>query len=441
LREKRAINVAKKTDRPMNESIINYPSPSINITSNIIKQPSTTTQRLTLVEALDTQYNHMTKDPESRSNSRRNFETSRRRINLPVTFLLFVLVSSMSASHAYRISSMALSSSFESAAFRNISGIIANRRISAHLIAGRMRGNCDHTRPTRHCAPTWMTIARGGATSTSSSNNNNNNNSSSDEDKAAISMKYRVFLAVGSNLGDRFQNIARALDMLCDPSFDKSSYVPSRLIRTSFLHSTSPMYVTDQPPFLNGAVEIQTDLMPHPLLRRLKKIEDHLGRDLVNGERNGPRPIDLDILLYDDITGTEDKKDHSLLRSVASPIVIDDIDLVIPHPLMQERSFVLTPLREVAGDQYTHPKLNLSISSLLDQLQTTAPDEDDAVRILPLPRGRFLWFNETIVMGILNLTPDSFSDGGKWNESVDIAVEHALEMASQGAGIIDIGGE
>lgn len=340
----------------------------------------------------------------------------------------------MSTTLAYRISSNAISTSLHSANVKNVCrGVI----FACHS-AGRKRRNFHHVKPSQDCGSTWQAISRGGATSTA----RNKSSVSGEEKETKHSMRYRVFLAVGSNLGDRFQNIARALDMLCDPSFDKSSHLPSRLVRTSFLHSTAPMYVTDQPQFLNGAVEIQTDLMPHPLLRRLKKIEDHLGRDLVHGERNGPRPIDLDILLYDDISELEDKTDDLASLSKASPIVMKDSDLIVPHPLMQERSFVLTPLREVAGDHYTHPTLNLSIGRLLDELQTTTTsDGDDGVRILPLPRGRFLWFNETIVMGILNLTPDSFSDGGKWNESVDIAVQHALEMVSQGAGIIDIGGE
>ena len=149
---------------------------------------------------------------------------------------------------------------------------------------------------------------------------------------------------------------------------------------------------------------------------------------------------DLDILFYDHFESEKDNKE---------PILMDSSDLVIPHPLMQERDFVLTPLKEVAGEGYFHPKLNLSIASLLDQLQqkskssdnTNTFQEDKAIRVIPLPRGRMIWFNETLVMGILNVTPDSFSDGGKWNDSVDHAVQHALEMVSNGASIIDIGGE
>jgi dihydropteroate synthase/2-amino-4-hydroxy-6-hydroxymethyldihydropteridine diphosphokinase len=243
-------------------------------------------------------------------------------------------------------------------------------------------------------------------------------------------MKHRVFLAVGSNLGNRFQNIATALSMLCDPTFEESSYVPSHLIRTSFLHNTAPMYVTDQPAFLNGAVEIHTDMPPHSLLHRLKKVESHLGRNF-SAVRNGPRPVDLDILFYDDIA-----EDGSRI----SPRKVESPDLIVPHLRIQEREFVLAPLNEVAGNNYDHPQLNCTIGDLFDNLRANG-GANSAVRMLPLPRERMILFNETIIMGILNVTPDSFSDGGKWNSSIDIAVGHAIEMERNGAGIIDIGGE
>ena len=242
-------------------------------------------------------------------------------------------------------------------------------------------------------------------------------------------MKHRVFLAVGSNLGDRFQNIATALSLLCDPDFDQSSYVPSKLAGTSFLHITAPMYVTDQPAFLNGAVEIHTDFSPHSFLYRLKRVEKHLGRNF-SEITNGPRPVDLDILCYDHISND---------GSSFSPMTVESSDLIVPHLGIQEREFVLAPLREVAGDAYNHPKLNRTIGDLFEDLVAT--NGEDAVRVLPLRGNRMLVFNETIIMGILNVTPDSFSDGGKWNTSIDIAVRRALEMVQEGAGIIDIGGE
>ena len=242
--------------------------------------------------------------------------------------------------------------------------------------------------------------------------------------------RYRVFLAVGSNLGDRHYNIATALELLCASNGTK-------LLRTSFLHHTSPMYVVDQPAFLNGAVELETELDPPSLLRKVKWVEDELGRNF-SEVRNGPRPIDLDLLFYDRI---HDPKSEDEKLSF-SPLNVDTPTLVVPHPVMQEREFVLAPLREVAGEEYEHPVLNAPIGDLLRNLQTTSSGaEPSAFRVLCLPRGRMLYFNETIIMGILNITPDSFSDGGRWNSSVDVAVQRALEMEEQGAGIVDIGGE
>lgn len=351
-----------------------------------------------------------------------------RRHHYLLVLLSLVLLSSASIVTANRIHDMVKYASFRSNFPQKIRKMVTNRRSFVLQNRGWMHQPVDlWTRSQNgktHDTSSWTVISRGGASIDIGKYENKSN------------MKYRVFIAVGSNLGDRFQNIAKSLELLCDSSFDKENYMQSRLIRTSFLHSTAPMYVTEQPQFLNGVVEIQTDLMPHPLLHRLKKIEKRLGRNL-HGQRNGPRPVDLDILFYDDIVQSEDIDFF--------PILVESPDLVIPHPLIQERSFVLTPLKEVAGAEYCHPKLNDTLSNLSDTLQKemskNRDSDDDDVRVLPLPRGRMLMFNETVIMGILNLTPDSFSDGGKWNESVDRAVQHALDMVSQGAGIIDIGGE
>lgn len=199
------------------------------------------------------------------------------------------------------------------------------------------------------------------------------------------------------------------------------------------------MYVTDQPAFLNGAVELETDLEPHSLLKRVKWVEQELGRNF-SEVRNGPRPVDLDVLLYDRILLSDNHSEHSSFE----PMTVETPNLIVPHPLMQEREFVLAPLQEAAGGHYQHPVLNSTVGSLLTSLQSKSSDstsEPGAIRVLCLPRGRMLYFNQTIIMGILNVTPDSFSDGGKWNSSIDVAVRRALEMQEEGAGIIDIGGE
>ncbi|CAB9508726.1 Folic acid synthesis protein FOL1 [Seminavis robusta] len=280
-------------------------------------------------------------------------------------------------------------------------------------------------------------------------------NSTLDNSSAVKPTLARVYVAVGSNLGNRFENIDNAIKQLGSGS---DGYAIINLLHTSMLHETPPMYVTDQPSFLNGVIEIETNLSPTELLHQLKAVEAQLGRDLESGIRNGPRPVDLDILFYRSL---DDNKhwDHT---------VMDTPDLVIPHPRISEREFVLAPLCEVAGlthhqqpqdeqngihdsepGELIHPLSSQSVSEMLTILldQTTPSsdsndDEPERVVVMPLPRNRFLNLsNETVIMGILNVTPDSFSDGGKWTESMDAAVQHALQMEQEGATIIDIGGE
>lgn len=207
------------------------------------------------------------------------------------------------------------------------------------------------------------------------------------------------------------------------------------------------MYVTNQPRFLNGAVKIETDLEPQELLKRCKKVERTLGRDFQT-IRNGPRPIDLDILLYcdyhDDPRGTSCVNGPTSIILVQNNVTKDDLPLTLPHPRIQERMFVLQPLMEVAPPDLVHPVWNVTVLELYQRLQDTIQGnnaEPETIQVLPLPRNRMLYFNETIVMGVLNITPDSFSDGGQWNQSVEKAVRRALAMEQEGAKIIDIGGE
>ena len=118
---------------------------------------------------------------------------------------------------------------------------------------------------------------------------------------------------------------------------------------------------------------------------------------------------------------------------------------------------MLQPLLEVAGPQFVHPVLNATIGELHQRLLESSANsnkddgdklQQEAVRVLPLPRNRFLYWNETLVMGILNVTPDSFSDGGQFNNDdnnnnpVEAAAQRALQMyVEEGAAVIDIGGE
>jgi 2-amino-4-hydroxy-6-hydroxymethyldihydropteridine diphosphokinase len=274
-----------------------------------------------------------------------------------------------------------------------------------------------------------------------------------------VSQKYkRVYIAVGANMGDRFTNLMNALSMLenttgsqIDLSNDDEKGCIGQddpfiqVIRTSFLRETEPMYVKDQPSFLNGAVEIQTRLSPHALLLRLKDVESQIGRDFNGGVRYGPRPIDLDILYYDvdDYVDTESCLGGTIVKSSL---------LDVPHPRIQERDFVLSPMCDL-NKRLIHPSIQLTSEEMLenlkiDEIETNQSSDDEivepeppAVKVVPLPRGRMLSFNKTHIMGILNVTPDSFSDGGIYEGSVDKAVQQALELVEDGATIIDIGGE
>jgi 2-amino-4-hydroxy-6-hydroxymethyldihydropteridine diphosphokinase len=105
-----------------------------------------------------------------------------------------------------------------------------------------------------------------------------------------------------------------------------------RLLARSSDYRTPPWGVTDQPPFINACIEIETDLAPRELLRRAQEIERAFGRDRAAERRWGPRPLDIDILTYGDVR-------------------LDDPDLALPHPRLFERAFVLVPLAEIAPDR------------------------------------------------------------------------------------------
>ncbi|KAF8939835.1 Dihydropteroate synthase-like protein [Dissophora ornata] len=228
-------------------------------------------------------------------------------------------------------------------------------------------------------------------------------------------LTHEVYLALGSNLGDSAANLQNALKML-----EQGDNV--RVVDTSFMYETPPMYVTDQPPFINAACKVKTDLTPLDLLKKIKDVEAEMGRDF-NTIRNGPRPIDIDILLYDSI------EYH------------DDV-LTIPHVAMQEREFVLRPLCDIAKD-VEHPKLYRHISQLFSQLllkQEEAKEKGDVIhKSIPL-RGKIIhWDAKTLIMGILNTTPDSFSDGGDYS-TAEAAALRAQQLMDDGADIVDIGG-
>jgi 2-amino-4-hydroxy-6-hydroxymethyldihydropteridine diphosphokinase len=130
----------------------------------------------------------------------------------------------------------------------------------------------------------------------------------------------RAYLAVGSNLGDRLAHLQRAVDAL-----DAADGVD--LVAVSRVYETAPVGGPAQDSYLNAVVAVDTGLDPHGLLELAQGIERTAHR--VRAERWGPRTLDVDLLLFDDIR-------------------LDDPDLVVPHPRMWERGFVLAPLRDVA---------------------------------------------------------------------------------------------
>lgn len=143
-----------------------------------------------------------------------------------------------------------------------------------------------------------------------------------------------IYLALGSNLGDRYANLRAAITAL-----PPAVYV----VQESPVYETRPWGYTDQPTFLNMTLKGETALEPVELLQRLKNLETGLGRQ--PSVRWGPRLIDLDILFYSDL-------------------VLETQGLVIPHPHLQERAFVLVPLADLAPD-LLHPVFGKSIRDLL----------------------------------------------------------------------------
>lgn len=246
-----------------------------------------------------------------------------------------------------------------------------------------------------------------------------------------------AYLALGSNLGNRTANIRRALQLLeitCSrPGLPSGKWL--RVTDVSFLYETPPAYVTDQPAFLNGAAAAVTNLSPHELLQHIKtNVEDAMGRE--KSIRFGPRCIDVDILLYG-----------------PGQVISDGDHLAVPHPRMAERDFALGPLADIAPE-YVHPSFGVSVKEMLRRLPSVqlqrvlavsrAAHQDGAqvprsnggsIKDVVMPLG-----GRTLVMGILNITPDSFSDGGQF-DNVEAAVGRARAMVEAGVDVIDVGGQ
>lgn len=144
-----------------------------------------------------------------------------------------------------------------------------------------------------------------------------------------------VYIALGSNLGDRAEHLRQAREQIDAPDL--------RLLRASSIYETAPRDVEDQPWFLNQVIECETELFPRQLLARLQKIERAMGRK--RRVAKGPREIDLDILLLGDA-------------------VVKAPELEVPHPRMAERRFVLEPLAELVPEK-KHPGTRRTMREML----------------------------------------------------------------------------
>ncbi len=135
----------------------------------------------------------------------------------------------------------------------------------------------------------------------------------------------QALLAFGGNVGEARETIDRAIDRLCDGT-------SVRLVARSADYLTPPWGVTDQPPFINCVIAVETALTPKALLDRAHVVEAFFGRDRSKETRWGPRTLDIDLLVYDDV-------------------VLDTPELTLPHPRLFERAFVLLPLADIAPDR------------------------------------------------------------------------------------------
>ena len=150
-----------------------------------------------------------------------------------------------------------------------------------------------------------------------------------------------AYIGLGSNVGDKADNIKKALEIL--DQFDGL-----KIVKVSSFYETEPVGYEDQDWFVNAVAKIETTLTAEQLLSIFKRAEKQIGRK--DRVRWGPREIDLDLLFYDQI-------------------IVNTNDLIIPHPGLHERAFVLAPLAEIAPD-FVHPIMKKTIAELLAGLRS-----------------------------------------------------------------------
>jgi 2-amino-4-hydroxy-6-hydroxymethyldihydropteridine diphosphokinase len=153
----------------------------------------------------------------------------------------------------------------------------------------------------------------------------------------------KVFLLIGGNIGDRLQNLHQAIDGL--------SAVCGPIIQQSAVYETAAWGITDQAAFLNQALLLTTSLPPQELITTILSVEEEMGRRRM--EKFGPRVIDIDILFFNDD-------------------IINEPNLIVPHPQLQNRRFALAPMHEIAPE-LVHPVLNKTIAQLLAECKDELP--------------------------------------------------------------------
>lgn len=163
-------------------------------------------------------------------------------------------------------------------------------------------------------------------------------------DYAAVEIErawHNAYISIGSNIGDKKKNIEESINRI-------ENIKEIRVSKVSTLIETAPWGIEDQDEFINGVIEINTTLSPKELMRTLLKIEEEMKRERIL--RWGPRIIDLDVIFYDDL-------------------ISSDEEIILPHPRMEERTFVLEPLNEIAP-YMLHPIKNKRVFQLLNEINS-----------------------------------------------------------------------
>lgn len=217
-------------------------------------------------------------------------------------------------------------------------------------------------------------------------------------------MAHKVYISLGSNVGHRLNFLRKSVEAL------KNFLVR---VKTSIVLETEALLLENSPddwrrPYLNMVISGETDLSPLDLLRKLKAIECRLGRS-PDHQAWSPRTIDLDILLYDDLILTSE-------------------ELILPHKELLKRNFLLHLLASMAPME-VHPVLKRSFESLAqERLSEAKPAFDRSLSLYPQ------------LVGIVNITPDSFSDGGQYFNP-EAAVKHCCQLVKEGASVLDLGAQ